>query len=380
MAYDSYSLMKWLDDVLKASQIVKKKGFKAVTHGGGAHADDTLAAALLWRSGAEAVYRLNTAEEILKIEGDVVLFDIGDQFQLPDRYVVLDHHGVSDPAEEPSSVIQVSLAVGARYAPLVATLIHWVDLFDRYGPEAKRWAGPYGNSLNNGVVKYFGESNGLVRDTKFLDLLADALYSKLSLDLAAFSEAFKLAEKLPFSDLAEKYPRTFQTLRLMQAASKDVITASTSKEAYETGFGIDFGAYAVLAVPELEQYVLKGLERHYADAKRATEIVSSQRYKLITTGEIAAVAVEENVPPAPLWNALIDEKALNGPVLIVVKDRRNPGAYTVWRPDRYANIIDFRKIGGDRVLFKHVTGFMAVVRGESAEEVAAYVLEQLDVV
>jgi hypothetical protein len=121
--------------------------------------DDTLAAALLHRHGAEAIYRYNTPEEVLAVEGDVVVFDIGDSFRdkLPERYVVLDHHGVRDPAEEPSSVVQVALAVDAKLKPLPATLIHYVDLFDRYGPAVKRWAGPYGNSLNNGVARYFGD-------------------------------------------------------------------------------------------------------------------------------------------------------------------------------------------------------------------------------
>jgi hypothetical protein len=193
--------------------------------------------------------------------------------KLPERYVVLDHHGVRDPAEEPSSVVQVALAVGAKLRPLQAHLIHYVDLFDRYGPAVKRWAGPYGNSLNNGVAKYFGDlaPTGRVKDAKFLDLLADAVYSAFEADLPAFAEAFKLAEKLPFADLAQKFPRTFHTLKLMLEAAKDPVSVSMSRDALEAGFGIDFGACAVLAVPELEPYVLKGLERHYAEAKKAAE-------------------------------------------------------------------------------------------------------------
>jgi hypothetical protein len=122
--------------------------------------------------------------------------------KLPERYVVLDHHGVRDPAEEPSSVVQAALAAGAKLRPLQAHLIHCVDLFDRCGPAVKRWAGPYGNSLNNGVAKYFGglAPTGRVKDAKFL--LADAVYSAFEADLPAFAEAFKLAEKLPFADLA----------------------------------------------------------------------------------------------------------------------------------------------------------------------------------
>ena len=110
--------MAWLDDVQRAALVVRRGGFKAVTHGGVAHMDDTLAAALLHRHGAEAIYRYNTLEEVLAVEGEVVVFDIGDSFQLPERYVVLDLHGVRDPAEEPSSVVQVAQAVGCRpYAP-----------------------------------------------------------------------------------------------------------------------------------------------------------------------------------------------------------------------------------------------------------------------
>ena len=126
--------MGWLEDVQRATLIVRRGGFKAVTHGGIAHMDDTLAAALLHRHGAETIYRYNKPEEILSVEGDVVVFDIGDSFQLTERYVVLDHHGVRDPAEEPSSVVQVALTVGAKPKPLPATLIHYVDLFDLYVP------------------------------------------------------------------------------------------------------------------------------------------------------------------------------------------------------------------------------------------------------
>jgi len=300
--------------------------------------DDTLAAALLHRHGAEAIYRHNAAEEVLAVEGNVVVFDIGDSFRdkLPDRYAVLDHHGVADPAEEPSSVVQVALAVNAKLRPLQAHLIHHVDLFDRYGPAAKRWAGPYGNSLNNGVARYFADiaPTGLVKDTKFLELLADAVYSSFEVDLPAFAEAFKIAERLPFAELAEKFPRTFHTLRLMLEAAKDPVAVPTSKEALETGFGIDFGAYAVMAVPELEPYVLKGLERHYAEAKKAAEAAAAGRYAVLK-GPLTAVAAEDHIPPGPLWNALQDLGVLTAaePAFVVVKDMRNPGAYTLWRPD-----------------------------------------------
>ncbi len=372
----------WLDDVQRAALVVRRGGFKAVTHGGVAHMDDTLAAALLHRHGAEAIYRYNAPEDVLAVEGDVVVFDIGDSFRdkLPERYVVLDHHGVRDPAEEPSSVVQVALAVDAKLKPLPATLIHYVDLFDRYGPAVKRWAGPYGNSLNNGVARYFADvaPTGLVKDTKFLELLADAIYSSFEVDLPAFAEAFKIAERLPFAELAEKFPRTFHTLRLMLEAAKDPVAVSTSKEALETGFGIDFGAYAVMAVPELEPYVLKGLERHYAEAKKAAEAAAAGRYVVIK-GSVIAVAAEDQIPPGPLWNALQDLGVLTAaePAFVVVKDRRNPGAYTLWRPDRHANAVDFRRLQGPEVIFKHATGFLAVVKAESAEAAARQALAQL---
>lgn len=373
--------MTWLNDVMLAKEVVRRGRFKAATHGGVAHADDTLAAALLHRAGSEAIYRLNTAEEAEKIEGDVVLFDIGDSFKdrLPPRFVVLDHHGVSDPAEEPSSAVQVALAVEAKPTPLVATLLHFLDLFDRFGPVVKKWAGPYGNSLSNGMAKYFSDAapTGLVKDEKFLALLADAFYSKLDLDPQALTEAFRVAEKVPAAQLAAQFPRTFQTLKLMvDAASNPAVL--TSKEAYETGFGVDFACYAVLAVPELESYVVRGLERHYAEAKRAAELASAGRYVLVDGVAYVAVAAEDHVPPGPLYNALMDLGQLpDKPVFVVVKDRRNPGAYTLWRPDKYANVVDFRRLSGDALIFKHASGFLAVVKAASAEEAARWALARL---
>lgn len=138
---------------------------------------------------------------------------------LPDRFVVFDHHGVSDPSEEPSSIVQVALAVGARPTPLVGTLVHWIDLHDRYGSTVKRWSGVFGNSLNFGLTKYFGDAapTGLVKETNFLELLADAFYSKARFELRDFAEAYKIAEKLTIANIAEQYPRTFQILRLMFA-------------------------------------------------------------------------------------------------------------------------------------------------------------------
>lgn len=373
--------MTWLDDVMLAKELIKRGRYKAVTHGGVAHADDTLAAALLHRAGAEAVYRLSTAEEVEKVEGDVILFDIGDVFKdkLPPRFVVLDHHGVSDPSEEPSSAVQVALAVEAKPTPQVATLLHFLDLFDRFGPAAKRWAGPYGNSLNNGMARYFSDAApaGLVKDEKFLTLLADAFYSKLDLEPQALTEAFKLVEKISAAQLVWQFPRTFQTLKLMIDAASNP-SATMSKEAYETGFGVDFACYAVLAVPELEPYLVKGLERHYAEARRAAELASSGRYAIIDGIAYVAIAAEDHVPPGPLYNALLDLGRLpEKPVFVVVKDRRNPGAYTLWRPDKYANVIDFRRLAGDVLVFKHASGFLAVVKAANAEEAARWALALL---
>jgi len=202
------------------------------------------------------------------------------------------------------------------------------------------------------------------------------VYSSFEADLPAFAEAFKLAEK--FADLAQKFPRTFHTLRLMLDAAKDPVAVSMSRDALESGFGIDFGAYAVLAVPELEPYVLKGLERHYAEAKKAAEAAAAGRYAVIK-GPVTAVAAEDHVPPGPLWNALQDIGVLTAaePAFVVVKDLRTPGAYTLWRPDRHANAVDFRRLQGPEVVFKHATGFLAVVKAESAEAAARQALAQL---
>jgi hypothetical protein len=65
-----------------------------------------------------------------------------------------------------------------------------------------------------------------------------------------------------------------------------------------------------------------------------------------------------------LWNALQDLGVLTAaePAFVVVKDRRNPGAYTLWRPDRHANAVDFRRLQGSEVVFKHATGLLAVVK------------------
>ena len=97
-------------------------------------------------------------------------------------------------------------------------------------------------------------------------------------------------------------------------------------------------------------------------------------------GPLTAVAAEDHIPPDPLWNALQDLGVLitaAEPAFVVVKDRRNPGAYTLWRPDRHANAIDFRRLQGPEVIFKHATGFLAVVKAESAEAAAKQALAQL---
>jgi len=385
--------------VVKVSRVVRRGNFKAVTHGGVAHADDTIAAALLHRAGAEAIYRLNEAEEALAVEGDVVLFDIGDSFAagLPQRFVVLDHHGVGDPAEEPSSVVQVALAVGARASPLVQTLINFVDLFDRFGTAVKQWTGPFGNSLNRALSKYFGDATpkGLVKEEKFLSLVADAFYSREQVGLAELVSVFgEFADRLDLGDWPGRFPRTFQFFGLLRLAPRDP-SVLASEEAVKVGFGIDFATYAVAAVPELKPYVLKGLESMFEETRRAAEVAEGNLYAIYADRAIA-VATEEDVSPSMLYNALIDAGKLRNrgaavsepcdgdhesctqrakpPVFIVVRDKRLPGAYTLWRPDKYSDGIDFRRLGGVRVVFKHPSGFLAVVVAESAEEAAKYAL------
>lgn len=365
--------MGWIYDVAKARELVGRK-FSVVTHGGVAHMDDLLSVALLYRR-AEAVYRLSTYGEVLNVGGNVLLVDFGDGFRekLPERYVVLDHHGVADPSQEPSSVVQVATLLEVGTTPLVATLTHFVDIFDRFGPSVKRWAGVYGNSLNHGLTQYFSGLNGLVRD-RFLELVADAYHSRLDVDVTSLSSSLKVVERLQFSDLAESFPKTFQMLRLMLDAARDVSVA-LSREAMEVGFGLDFGCFAVLAVPELEPYVVRGLERHLSEARHAAETAASGRYILVKN----AVAVEDYLSPAMFWNALQDVGVIDGPAFVVVKNRRDPGTYVAWRPDRYSTIFDFRKLKGEEVIFKHATGFLAVIKAKTAEEAAQYVLRQLAV-
>ncbi|MEM0370662.1 MAG: hypothetical protein QXE80_08215 [Pyrobaculum sp.] len=367
--------MSWVFDVVRAREVLSSGGFVAVTHGGVAHPDDTIAAALLYRRGAEAVYRVNSVVEILDLS-NVILFDVGDSWGVGGRFVVLDHHGVSDPVDEPSSVVQVMCAVDARPAPAVLTHIHYVDLFDRFGPSVRRLSGPYGHSLLRGVTAVFSKERGAVRDVKFLELLAEAFESKSVYDLGDYREAFRVVERLDVKNYVEKFPRSFWLLGLMLRAVDDVEVVY-SRDAVETGFGIDFGGYAVLAVPELERYVVEGLRLHFAEVKKAVDAVASGRYVSLRRGEVWAVVVEDYVSPSAVWNALLDLEAVSGPGVVVVRDLRTPGGYTVWRPDVFRDRVDLRRLEGGDVVFRHVGGFMAVVRGLSGVDVANYVLERL---
>ena len=135
---------------------------------------------------------------------------------------------------------------------------------------------------------------GLVSEDRFLGLLVEALRSRLEPRLEDYAGAFAVAEKLRFASVVEEFPRTFALLRLMLRASRSVLDAVLSREAFEVGFGVDFGAFALLAVPELEPYLLRGLESFFAEAWRAAELARSGRYVLLGGG-VAAVAVDEVV-------------------------------------------------------------------------------------
>jgi hypothetical protein len=167
----------------------------------------------------------------------------------------------------------------------------------------------------------------------------------------------------------------------MRQAARDAVSASLSQEARRVGFGIDFATHAVLAVPQLAEYVARGLARYFEDSVRAVRAVEGGRYSVVEGGGVKAVAVEDNVPPTAVWNALLDLSILreDEPAVVAVKDIRNPGAYSLWRPDRHKDKIDFRKLQGEKVIFKHQSGFMAVVKAENAEEAAKYALAQLGV-
>lgn len=368
--------MFWLD-VERARAIVEGGNYSVVTHGGLAHGDDLLAVALWWERGAP-VYRLNTLEDVLAVEGNVVLVDIGDAFRdrLPRRFAVLDHHGSPD---EPSSIVQTMLALRTWPPPQSSTFIHFVDLFDRLGPRAKKWSSVYGQSLIYGLTRYISDAapKGLIRESRFLGLLAEAFRTGLDFAFGDLAQAYKVAEKLDAVKHVEEFPRTFAMLRLMLRAAHSLVDAALSPEAAEVGFGLDFGAYAIIAVPELEQYIVKGLESYFAENVRAIDIASTGRYALLE-GEMAAIYTEERIAPRALWNALMDLGVL-GPdkkAVVVVRDVRTPGAYTVWRPDTHPGV-DLRTLEGDWVAFKHPNGFMAVVRASSAEEAARLVLNTL---
>ncbi|MFN3804941.1 MAG: hypothetical protein ACK4SY_07780 [Pyrobaculum sp.] len=368
--------MDWVYDIKAAREVVNSGKFSVVTHGGVAHMDDLLASALLYKH-TEAVYRLNSYDEVVSVPGNVLLVDFGDAFRdrLPERFAVLDHHGAPDPAAEPSSIVQVAMLLDVKSSPMVVTLTHFVDLFDRFGVSVKKIAGHYGSSMNFAFTKYFSDFHGRVSD-RMLELLSEAYMSKVDVGYVELFNAFQIVERLPYGHLTEIFQQTFTLLRLMQRAARDPSVA-LSKEAINIGFGIDFGCYAVLAVPELERYALQGLDRYFSDAKRAAETIVNNNYIEIKHGDITAIAIEDALPPILLWQALQDLDRVESPTFVVVRDLRNPGAYAVWRPNVYANKIDFRKLSGDSVIFKHNTGFMAVVKAKSAEEAARLVSQQL---
>jgi hypothetical protein len=386
-------LGRYREEVEAARAIVQGRRFKAVVHNGTAHADDTIAAALLWRAGAEAVYRLGQEGELLEVAGGgtpVVYADIGykyyDRLKSAGTVAVLDHHapnGEPEYVELPSSLMQTVEALGMRPRPRIYVLFVAADLVDRFGAiAAKRWLGIYGASLNQGLSAYFGATpRGKYEDVKFLELVAEAATADFDVeDFAEYSKSFAVAQSVDID--AERFPRTLAQLRLMRQAARDAVSASLSQEARRVGFGIDFAAHAVLAVPQLAEYVARGLARYFDDSVRTARAVEGGRYSVVEGATaLKAVAVEDSVPPTAVWNALLDVGVLkeDEPIVVAVKDIRNPGAYSLWRPDRHKDKIDFRKLQGEKVIFKHQSGFMAVVKAENAEEAAKYALAQLGV-
>ncbi|MEM3326773.1 MAG: hypothetical protein QXK63_04940, partial [Thermoproteus sp.] len=159
-------IARYKREVEDARRIISGGRFAAVVHNGTAHADDTIAAALLYRAGAEAVYRLGQREELLEVasRGSVVYADIGyrhyDELKARGDVAILDHHapnGEPEYTELPSSLIQTVEALGLRLKPRVSILFVAADLVDRFGAiAAKRWLGVYGASLNQGLSAYFG--------------------------------------------------------------------------------------------------------------------------------------------------------------------------------------------------------------------------------
>ncbi|MEM1638131.1 MAG: hypothetical protein QW247_10535 [Pyrobaculum sp.] len=382
-------IARYKREVEDARRIISGGRFAAVVHNGTAHADDTIAAALLYKAGAEAVYRLGQREELLEVasRGSVVYADIGyrhyDELKARGDVAILDHHapnGEPEYTELPSSLIQTVEALGLRLKPRVSILFVVADLVDRFGAiAAKRWLGVYGASLNQGLSAYFGmTTRGEYKDVKFLDLIAEAVLSDFDVnDFAEYAKAFWTASNINVDP--DRYPRTLGQLRLMrQAARGDVTSVALSQDAFKVGFGIDFATHAVLAVPQLGDYIAKGLERYFGESIKAVKIVEGRQYSVVE-GPIKAFAVEDSAPPTAIWNALLDLSVIKEeePVVIAVKDIRNPGAYSLWRPDRHKDRIDFRKLQGDAVIFKHQSGFMAVVKADSAEEAVKYVLPRL---
>lgn len=380
-------IARYKREVEDAKRITRGR-FAAVVHNGTAHADDTIAAALLYRAGAEAVYRLGQREELLEIasKGPVVYADIGykyyDELKARGDVAVLDHHapnGEPEYTELPSSLIQTVEALGLRLKPRVSVLFMAADLVDRFGAvAAKRWLGVYGASLNQGLSAYFGmTARGEYKDVKFLELIAEAALSDLDVnDFAEYAKAFEVTSNIDADP--DRYPRTLGQLRLMRQAAKGDVAVMMGQDAFKVGFGIDFATHAVLALPQLGDYIAKGLEKYFSESIKAVRIVEGRRYSVVE-GPIKAFAVEDSAPPTAIWNALLDLSVIKEeePVIIAVKDLRNPGAYSLWRPDRHKDRIDFRKLQGDSVVFKHQSGFMAVVRANSAEDAVRYVLPRL---
>jgi len=67
---------------------------------------------------------------------------------------------------------------------------------------------------------------------------------------------------------------------------------------------------ALLAVPELEPYVVKGLDGYFADGEVVAEIAERGRYALVKS-VVTAVVVEEVIRPRFLYDALLDLDMLN---------------------------------------------------------------------
>lgn len=365
-------------EVGAARRIVRGE-FAVVAHNGMAHADDTIAVALLRRAGAKAVYRLGQLEDInavLKEHDRVIIVDVGNKWYdrlkaHGDRVAVLDHHAPAGEPEYqmlPSSLMQVVEALDLAAPPRIQMLFTAVDLVDRYGPQAKRWLGMYGTSLNYGLTSYLFAStpSGEVRDVAFLDAIAKFVDDFVDVENEEYSRAYGAVSVPPN---AERYPRALGLYRLIAMAAED-ISVVYSREAFQTGFGIDFGTHAALT-PKLAGYINKGLEKHSEEALKAVSIVEQGRYSLVNRGPIAAIVTEESASPAMLYNAYVDLHLASGPTVVVVKDLRTPGGYVLWRPDEYKDVIDFRRLlSGKNPVFVHQSGFMAVVKASSAEEAA----------